>query len=129
MWTEVISCCTHCTKGLQVRSFSGPYFPLFWLNTEIFGLNLRIQSKCEKYGPENSVFVQVLCRDCYRILQFRFCYLYICLTTFLLQAHFLYCLKKIATEKIKKLVSVRSSTPHKIWSLGSGFGHIYWGNL
>ena len=75
MWTEVISCCTHCTKGLQIRSFSGPYFPLFWLNTEIFGVNLRIQSKCEKYGPENSVFVQVLCRDCYRILQFRFCYL------------------------------------------------------
>ena len=33
----------HCAEGVQIRSFSGPYFPLFSPNTG-------------KYGPENSVF-------------------------------------------------------------------------
>ena len=31
--------------------FSGPYFPVFELNTEIYSLNLRIQSEHGKYGP------------------------------------------------------------------------------
>ena len=31
---------------------SGPYFPVFGLNTEIYGMNLRIQSEYRKYGPE-----------------------------------------------------------------------------
>ena len=39
--------------------FSGPYFPVFSLNKEIYSVNLRIQSEYRKYGPEkNSVFVQ-----------------------------------------------------------------------
>ena len=37
--------------------FSSPYFPVFGLNKEIYGVNLRIQSKHGKDGPEkNSVF-------------------------------------------------------------------------
>ena len=28
--------------------FSGPYFPVFGLNTEIYSVNLRIQSECRK---------------------------------------------------------------------------------
>ena len=37
--------------------FSGPYFPVFGLNAESFGVNLRIQSKCGEMRPEkNSVF-------------------------------------------------------------------------
>ena len=37
--------------------FSGPYFPVFGLNTEIYGLNIRIQSECRKIRTkENSVF-------------------------------------------------------------------------
>ena len=31
---------------------SGPYFPAFGLNTEIYGVNLRIQSEYRKDGPE-----------------------------------------------------------------------------
>ena len=31
---------------------SGPYFPVFGLNTEIYRVNLRIQSETGKYGPE-----------------------------------------------------------------------------
>ena len=30
--------------------FSGPYFPAFGLNTERYGLSLRIQSECGKMG-------------------------------------------------------------------------------
>ena len=33
--------------------FSGPYSPLFGLNTEIYFENLRIQPDTVKYGPEN----------------------------------------------------------------------------
>ena len=41
--------------------FSGPYFPAFELNTEIYGVNLRIQSKCRKiWAGKNSVFAQFL---------------------------------------------------------------------
>ena len=37
--------------------FSGPYFPVFGLNTEIYGVNLRIKSKYRKlWTRKNSVF-------------------------------------------------------------------------
>ena len=36
---------------------SGPYFPVFGLNTEIYGVNLRVQSKYRKIPTRNnSVF-------------------------------------------------------------------------
>ena len=35
----------HCVKSVQWRVFSGPYFPLFGLNKDIYGVNLRLQSK------------------------------------------------------------------------------------
>ena len=38
----------HCIKSVRILSFSGPYFPAFGLNTEIYGVNLRVQSKCGK---------------------------------------------------------------------------------
>ena len=39
--------------------FFGPYFPAFGLNTEVYSVNLRIQSKCEKIRTrKNSVFGQ-----------------------------------------------------------------------
>ena len=38
----------HCVKSVQIRSYSGPYFPTFGLNTERYSLSLRIQSKCGK---------------------------------------------------------------------------------
>ena len=33
----------HCVKSVLIRSFSGPYFPTFGLNTEIHRVNLRFQ--------------------------------------------------------------------------------------
>ena len=38
----------HCVKSVRNRSFSGPYFPAFGLNTVRYGVSLRIQSECEK---------------------------------------------------------------------------------
>ena len=35
-------------KVSKYRVFSGPYFPVFRLNTEIYSVNLRIQSECRK---------------------------------------------------------------------------------
>ena len=47
----------HCVKTVQIRSFSGPYFPAFGLNTEIHSVNLRTQSECGKIRTrKNSVF-------------------------------------------------------------------------
>ena len=34
----------HCGKGIRIQSFSGPHFPPFGLNTEKYGVSLRIQS-------------------------------------------------------------------------------------
>ena len=38
----------HCVKSACIWSYSGPYFPVFGLNTERKGVSLRIQSKCGK---------------------------------------------------------------------------------
>ena len=39
--------------------FSGPHFPIFGLNTEIYGVNLRIQSEYRKIRTKkSSVFGQ-----------------------------------------------------------------------
>ena len=37
-----------CVKCVSIRSFSGPYFPEFGLDTDIYSVNIHIQSKCEK---------------------------------------------------------------------------------
>ena len=53
-------------KNVRARSYSGPYFPPFGLNTEKYGLSLRIQSECQKIRtrltPNTDTFyaVQVL---------------------------------------------------------------------
>ena len=44
-------------KCPNTEFFSGPYFPVFGLNTEIYSLNLRILSEYEKIRTiKNSVF-------------------------------------------------------------------------
>ena len=35
-------------KSVRIWNFSGPYFPAFGLNTEIYTVNLRIQSEYRK---------------------------------------------------------------------------------
>ena len=38
----------HCVKSVCIRNFSGPHFSAFGLNTDIYSVNLRIQSECGK---------------------------------------------------------------------------------
>ena len=47
----------HCVKSVQIRSFSGPYFPAFGLNTERYNVSVCIQSECGKIQTrKNSIF-------------------------------------------------------------------------
>ena len=39
-------------KVSKYGDFSGPYFPVFGLSTEIYGVNLRIQSDSRKIGTK-----------------------------------------------------------------------------
>ena len=39
---------SHYVKSVLIRSFFGPFFPTFGLNTERYGVSLRIPSKCGK---------------------------------------------------------------------------------
>ena len=45
---ENLSIHLHChgIKSVRILIFSGPHFPTFELNTEIYSVNLRIQSEC-----------------------------------------------------------------------------------
>ena len=38
----------HCVKSVYIRSYSGPYFSAYGLNTEKYGALFRIQSECGK---------------------------------------------------------------------------------
>ena len=38
----------HCVKSVRSRSYYGPRFPAFGLNTERYQVSLRMQSECEK---------------------------------------------------------------------------------
>ena len=44
----------HCVKIVQIWSFSRQYFPTFGRHTEIYRVNLRIQSKCGKIRTRKS---------------------------------------------------------------------------
>ena len=47
----------HCLKSIQIRIFSGPYFTVFELNTEICSVNLHIPSEYRKIRTrKNTVF-------------------------------------------------------------------------
>ena len=82
-WNNIKKCCKlhlqniskFCSAGFSSKTstsrkmseygvFSGPYFPVFWLNGEISRVNLRIQSKYEKIRTrKSSVFGHSLRSD------------------------------------------------------------------
>ena len=55
----------HCVKRVRIQSYSCPHFPAFRLNTERYGVSLRIQSKCGKIRtritPNTDTFYAVMC--------------------------------------------------------------------
>ena len=54
----------HSVKSVRIRSYSGPYFPVFGLSKERYGVSLRIQSECRKMRtritPNTDTFHAVL---------------------------------------------------------------------
>ena len=50
IFVEFLICFNHCIKNVRIQNFSGPHFPEFGLNTEIYSVNLCIQSEWGKYG-------------------------------------------------------------------------------
>ena len=58
-WTQVVNWRYHCVKSVQIRTFSGPYFPVFRLNTEIYSINVRIQSKYRKIQTRNKDVIKI----------------------------------------------------------------------
>ena len=38
----------HCVKNVCIRSYTGPHFPAFVLNTQRYSVSLHNQSKCPK---------------------------------------------------------------------------------
>ena len=53
----------HCVKSVPIRSYSGLRFPTFGLDTERYGVSLRIQSECgkmrTKITPNTNTFYAV----------------------------------------------------------------------
>ena len=52
-------------KVSRYRGFSDLYFPVFGLNTEIKGVNLRIQSECRKIRTRNNSVFRHFSRNVY----------------------------------------------------------------
>ena len=66
---EVTSTNQHSVKMIQIRSFSGPHFPAFGLNTGKYGpeklriLTLFIQWRLIQYGYERHLISNKIMRD------------------------------------------------------------------
>ena len=72
----------HCVKSACFRSYSGPYFPAFGLNTMRYFLSLRIQSECgeirTRITPNTDTFYAVFSGNhsdfqLSMLIQFLFC--------------------------------------------------------
>ena len=46
--TPLLETAYQCVKSVRIRSYSGPHFPAFELNTERYSVSLRIHSRCAK---------------------------------------------------------------------------------
>ena len=46
-WSQKLALC-HCVESVLIRSYSGPHFSAFGLNTQKYSISLRIQSECGK---------------------------------------------------------------------------------
>ena len=51
----------HCVSSIRIRSFSGPYFQAFKLNTERYGVSLGIQSECGKIRTRKTPTLFIQC--------------------------------------------------------------------
>ena len=62
LWRYIIENSLHSVKSVLIRSFSGLIFRPFGLNTEIYRVNIRIQSKGRKIRTRiSALFTQCYC--------------------------------------------------------------------
>ena len=52
--SQVLCLCSTAWKVSKYEVFAGPYFPVFELNTEIYGVNIRIQPEYGKIRTRNN---------------------------------------------------------------------------
>ena len=64
---EKRNCCVyhfHCVQSVRIWSCSGPYFPVFGVNTERYSVSLLVQSECgemrTRITPNTDTFYAVL---------------------------------------------------------------------
>ena len=71
----ILSRILHCVGSIRIRSYSGPHFPAFELNTERYGVSLRIQSEYRKLRPEK-LLIRTLFTQCWDDLPRNFKYVF-----------------------------------------------------
>ena len=57
IWTKLVDylyAYNYCVKSIRIWSFSGPYIPVIRLNTDIYSVDLRIQSECGNIGTRKT---------------------------------------------------------------------------
>ena len=59
---------THCVKSVRIGNLSGPYFPTFGLNAEMYKVNIRIQSErgkkwTRKTPNMNTFYAETVCKS------------------------------------------------------------------
>ena len=62
----------HSVKSVRIRTYSGPYFPTFGLNTERYGV---FSPNAGKYGPEK-LRIQTLSTQCLSQINLQFMWSY-----------------------------------------------------
>ena len=50
----------HCIKIARIRSFSGPYFPGFRMNTQIYFANLQIRKNSRKNANKDTFYAVIM---------------------------------------------------------------------
>ena len=65
-------CHCHCVKSVRIRSYSGPYFPTFELNTKRYGSNspysVRMQENTDQNNSEYGHFLRTMWHELMRVL-------------------------------------------------------------
>ena len=85
----------HCVKRVHIRSYFGRHFHAFRLNTERYGVSLRIQSEYRKMRTRNNSVFGHFSRSIYRQTKF-FTLLYMRMRYLIFWPVFIHDMKKAA---------------------------------
>ena len=68
-WRQFYIVC-YCEKTVRIRKLSGPHFPASGLNTERYGVSLRIQSECGKMRAKKILNTDTFHAVCFYVISF-----------------------------------------------------------